>query len=195
MIGLGISFMVIVAFPVYILSHKASVYVCHGQVRSKCCLSWIEPKKFVIIAFVFLAESCLELGFWCSICIKLMEKERWSSAAEVFSSCLVFFFGISLIFVPIYQFVVGILYYKALKKNNEARIQKYEELFEGKRTSSIFALQYNVIFLMRRYSLIFMLILYPNNALTQIFGTMYLSVITIGYLAHARPFVEPKMNN
>jgi len=141
-----------------------------------------------------MAESCLELGFWCGICIKLMETERFSSVSEVLSSSLVFFFGICLIFVPIYQFVVGILFYKAIKNNNEARIKKFEELFEGKRTSSMFALQYNVIFLMRRYSLIFMLILYPNNALTQIFGTMYLSVFTLAYLAHARPFIEPKMN-
>ena len=116
--GMGISFIVIVAFPFYIALHKCSVYVCKGEVKKPCLVAWVEPKHFPVMAIVFLAESCVDLGFWCGICLKFMQPYRWSTTYESISSCCVFFFSACLIITPIYLLTVGIFLYYAVKKEN-----------------------------------------------------------------------------
>ena len=138
--GMGISLLFVVSFPFYILFHKASVYVCADDVEMECLKSWVKPKQFLVMGTVFLAESCVDLGFWCGICLKFMDEDRWSTEYEIASSILVFFFVVCLIITPLYLLIIGILLHKAVKRKDEAAIEKYQEIFEGKRFKSLLAI-------------------------------------------------------
>ena len=70
-------------------------------------------------AMIFLAESCVDLGFWCVICLKLLDGDRWSSNYEILSSLLAFFFTACLLFAPIYQFFAGLIFYRAVKREDK----------------------------------------------------------------------------
>jgi len=130
----------------------------------------------------------------CGICLKLLSQERVANPSEVLSTSLVFLFTLALGAAPIYLLVVSIRLYRAVKAEDKPLIDKYKSLFENKRITSLGTIMYNLMFFLRRYSMIFTMVIYPNLRLFQIFGTIVLSIIYVIYTMTTMPFLEPQMN-
>ena len=146
------------------------------------------------IATLFFAEGALELGFWCSICTVQMRRERWIGGSEAFSSSLMTFTGMCLIIAPIYLFIIGRKLHKAFKEGDTETVEKYSPIFDGKRFSDPHAIQYTVVFLLRRYFLIWMIVFVQHLTVIQVLGFLYSSTLMLAYVLHAKPYETPQFN-
>ena len=171
-----------------------SVYLCRGKVKNRCLVKWTKPKNFMIMAVLFISEGALEFGFWCSICIVQMEKDRLTAGSEAFSFSLMVYISLCLVVLPIYLFIVGRKLHKAFKEKDEEMLERYSPIFEGKRFSDPWAIQYVVVFLLRRYSLISLIVFERYLTTVQVLGYLTLSTLMLAYILHARPYDTPLYN-
>ena len=107
---------------------------------------------------------------------------------EALSSTLAYWFAVLLVASPIYMVISGVRLYRAEKAKDEEQIARFLPLFEGKRTSSLGAIQHSTIFFLRRYLLIFVLVIYRDWRFLQIHISMSAAIIMTSYTIIMRPF-------
>ena len=121
-LSIGTLFLFIILFPAWLLI-KASVAIILTKVKGpkiKCCEKiFLSDSNALPITFIFLLESCIEIGFACCISIKLMSDERFSTIWEAMSSVLAYWFAVALVVAPIYLVISGLRLYKAFKAKDE----------------------------------------------------------------------------
>ena len=142
---------------------------------------------------IFILEGCLELAMTCSICLSMLNAERFSTFSEILSTCLTFFFTLVLAVIPIWSLIVGCIFHRAQKLKDEKTVKKYLPLFEGKRLNSLLALQYPTIFIVRRYVMI-ALIFISKDLIVQLVTNSQLALLSTCYILYAQPFTESNLN-
>ena len=107
----------------------------------------------------------MDIGIAVGISINLMRAERFSSGSEVFSSSLMLIFAITLIYFPISMCWVTCQVNKKTKNIKERKhLQKlYGPLFPSIRMRSPTAVKFNLIFIIRRYAMIVVLVIIPDE--------------------------------
>ena len=123
-----------------------------------------------------------------------MNEERFSTVWEAISSALAYFFAVLLIVSPIYIITSGMYLFRAVKRNDEMEIQRHLPLFKGKRISSLAAIQHSSVFFMRRYIIIFVLVIYRDYRFLQIQSSMVGALVITLYTIVMRPFEDPILN-
>ena len=195
-LSIGTLFIFIVVLPAWLLFKTCLRKVCRNNCKNKICNSLFREKSNQLQIFtLFLLESCIQLGFSVCISIKFMSNDRFSTVWEAMSSMLVYIFAMALVSVPIYLTISGIRFNRAVKAKDEENIARYESLFVGKRVSSLLAIQHNTVFFIRRYLLIYVIVIYPDHIFKQLMLAMFASLISTSYTIVVKPYDDRAMNN
>ena len=59
------------------------------------------------IFMTFMLESCVEIGFQCSICLFMINEDRLSTFWEAMGVVLAVILAVALLIAPVYLFVIG----------------------------------------------------------------------------------------
>lgn len=156
--------------------------------------NFVAPKGYSGIILVFFLESCVELGFTCSTCIIMINKDRFSTGWEVTGTIMMFGFTICLVIAPLLLLRAGCKYRTAIKKDDKDVIERYEPYFEDKRSDSGLAVHTGTLFFLRRYILMLLIVFAPEKRNVQIGVFIYLTLAWILIFVHAKPFKEPSLN-
>ena len=94
-----------------------------------------------------------------------LEAERFSSVWEFASSVLMMFFAASLTAFPFY--VCGLTHRvsKSIKEKDKEKFDEFKEIFPSIRMKDTTAIQHNLVFILRRYAMIAVLVISTNNRL------------------------------
>ena len=117
-----------------------------------------------------------------------------SAGSEALSFSFLVIVLTCLVIIPTYLFIVGIKLYKANKRNDEQTVERYSHIFEDKRFNNPLAIQYVVVFLLRRFALISLLVFARGQSTIQVIGYLILSFLMLVYIKKVGPFKDPQYN-
>ena len=146
-----------------------------------------------MIIFYF-TQNSLELGLTAMISFIMFDWTRTTSSFWYFFStilaggCLILF-----LFMPFYIFKAAREYrslFYAIGSNAET---KFGKMFTGMKHRSLLSLNFNTLFLIRRYFMISIL-LYMKTPQLQIVAQLLSSSAFVLYTMESNPFTESKMN-
>ena len=106
----------------------------------------------------FVLEGCMEMGLAAMITTTMLDKSSFAKPSDSFATVAAFVTLFALLCAPIYLsrkisiFLTG----------GETQRNKYKQLFSNMKEDK-FAMAFNVIFFCRRYFMILLLTLLPNN--------------------------------
>mmetsp|Transcript_28858 Transcript_28858/g.38478 ORF Transcript_28858/g.38478 Transcript_28858/m.38478 type:complete len:166 (-) Transcript_28858:1268-1765(-) len=140
-INIGPMFGFVVVYPLWLLIKAMARYLFDGHCENKRCFNLFMTSSDPMPVFMtFMLESCVEIGLASIISIKLMNEDRFSTAMEVVSTTLAYFFAVMLVVSPIYLIISGCRLYYAKKRHDKEEVALYAPLFEEKRIKSIYAI-------------------------------------------------------
>ena len=165
--------------------------ICRRSVQScnenYCTRRLRRPNKYGVIILRFLLEGCLEMGLSAMISIVMIEKESYGDYWEIFSLATAFITLFILAITPCYLKRISKEYSNQVTSGIDKKNSEHFELFEPYRTNSE-SLMYPVFFLMRRYQMILVLIVFPGYKYAQILSQFMATMLMIIHVWGSRPY-------
>lgn len=124
----------------------------------------------------------MEVGLSSIICLLLLEQEVFKHPWETVSLVFAFLSIIGLLVAPLLYFRLTRVYLRDLEKVKDPKLSKHFKLFEGVRTKKP-ALQYQIVFFLRRYLMLLILTLMYHKPISQVFLQMLSTMYVVTYLA------------
>ena len=134
----------------------------------------------------FMIEGVIELGMASLLCLKSMSKVNFEDVWEgVSTSCAGVVIMICLV-TPFYLSFAKKRYLKDIKQGIKDPEDK--DLFNGLKENSSSALFYSIVFLVRRYCIVILIVLFPAMATLKTFVHIHLCLVQFVFVASVNPF-------
>ena len=134
----------------------------------------------------FMIEGVIELGMASLICAKSVSKANFEAFWEGFSTSCAFVVIMICLLTPIYLIVAKKRYLQDIKQDIED--PKDIDLFTGLKENSSSALCYSIVFLVRRYCLVILIVLFPAMATLKSFVHIHLCLVQFVFVLSVKPF-------
>ena len=206
-IELGSVFFIIIGTVLY-FGGKALLKIA---VRN-CEENWIVRKirgqiHYTAGVIRFFLEGCLELGFIAMLCVKMITAENFSTFTESLSICFAFVTLACLVVAP-----VKLAYeaYRLRQRRNESseaidviilgdkegtdeEENPYAEFFADFK-HDVASMAYVILFFLRRYCMVLIMILLPHHGKFQISAQISLTMLTLCYLIAVKPRTDRRLH-
>ena len=134
----------------------------------------------------FMIEGVIELGMASLLCLKSVSKANFEDFWEGVSTYCAYVVVIICLFTPFYLLISKKRYLKDIKRGIKDPEDK--DLFNGLKENSSSALYYSIVFLVRRYCLVILIVLFPAMATLKSFVHIHLCLVQFVFVASVKPF-------
>ena len=158
---LGALFFIVLAFGVFTLCKllcKRAFKSCKDNYLTRRLR---RPNKYGVVLMRFLLEACLEIGLSAMISVIMMSKETFKDFWEVVAIITAFVSIVVLAVAPYYFKIIQKRFLKSVESGVDKKACEHHELFVDYRSNRD-SLMYPIIFLLRRYEMIFVLTTMPG---------------------------------
>ena len=139
----------------------------------------------------YILEGCLDISICAMLNFVSKDGLKWESGMHLVNNIFLIFLSVIVIAFPIWVFW---FYCKRFAKWEDKKFQShYGAIFEGLKTNQKSSLAYPMIFLIRRFILIFVAKVTQTHFFVQLSSTVIVSFIQVSYLVAFQPFEEPLM--
>jgi len=189
----GSLFLIAVSFLIYAVLRETLLWFIRYFDTGFCLMEKLGEMDYVVTVLRFLLESCLELSLAGLITVVKLDSSNWANFSDGFSTVLAFVNLVGLVGAPIFLIVQAHIFHKYYDTNQEVR-DKYKTLFEDYRRRSLPSLLYNVVFFLRRYFMVIILIYLPLHKNLQIFAQLLSTLFVMCYIGYVEPYKEKARN-
>lgn len=148
---------------------------------------------YSVIIVRFILESCLEVGLSSIICVLMIEREVFTTFWESFSTVCAILSLIGLCVAPVLYYRLTKKYLEEVELLLDPSVSKNYRLFNAFRVNKP-ALMYQIIFFLRRYTMLISLTLVFDEPLWQVELQMASTMFIVYYITNFQPFYSPAMN-